>query len=321
MNLASIKAKNTNLKSLVQGLPHAINLPHLPSIKRSLRKSGRSSVRTSVTSLLGSAPGDGQTHDNFALRFSHKEVTLPDLLALPPQVCQQEWLANHLHSLTENLNLIHAVVKTSCDLSHNNLVNNRLAQPSSTWIGSKRRRESDTVLAEIYSASHRQMQGKETRFTRSQSVTQAAGPSASDLFDSAFTYTYDAGNRSKDDHFLDDPAPLGQTCKRVPESFLVARYLAEANSLLRNPAYFPTKYGVAFPEDFRRICKYVYKMLYRVFEHVYYKHFGELRGFAVLAASVVAPPHRPSRAQAPRGPHGSQGLPEICLGQAILLPG
>ncbi|CAI2731193.1 unnamed protein product [Schistosoma spindalis] len=46
---------------------------------------------------------------------------------------------------------------------------------------------------------------------------------------------------------------------------------------LENEAIFPSKIGAPFPRDFLNVVKVILKRLFRVYAHIYYQHFSEVR--------------------------------------------
>ncbi|KAH8858868.1 MOB kinase activator 1B [Schistosoma japonicum] len=46
---------------------------------------------------------------------------------------------------------------------------------------------------------------------------------------------------------------------------------------LENEAIFPSKIGAPFPRDFLNVVKVILKRLFRVYAHIYYQHFTEVR--------------------------------------------
>lgn len=66
-------------------------------------------------------------------------------------------------------------------------------------------------------------------------------------------------------------APKRLTRLSAPE--YVDNLLGWIQSIIDDEAYFPSKLGVAFPRNFSKIAKDVFRRLFRVYAHIYNSHF------------------------------------------------
>lgn len=72
----------------------------------------------------------------------------------------------------------------------------------------------------------------------------------------------------------------GQTVKK-PLKYSAPHYInclmVWIQKQLENEAIFPSKIGAPFPRDFLNVVKVILKRLFRVYAHIYYQHFSEVR--------------------------------------------
>jgi len=70
---------------------------------------------------------------------------------------------------------------------------------------------------------------------------------------------------------------------RLPAPTYISCLLAWTSSHLSNPNLFPTAPGVAFPDNFEKTVRQIFKRLYRIYAHIYCHHYGVVRGLGLEA--------------------------------------
>ncbi|MES1907837.1 MAG: hypothetical protein MHM6MM_000877 [Cercozoa sp. M6MM] len=55
------------------------------------------------------------------------------------------------------------------------------------------------------------------------------------------------------------------------------------DEIISNPDIFPVEEGASFPSSFKKIVKHIFKRLFRMYAHIYYSHFEEVRSIGAEA--------------------------------------
>lgn len=70
---------------------------------------------------------------------------------------------------------------------------------------------------------------------------------------------------------------------RVAAPVYIDNLLNWANDQISDPSLFPVDDTAKFPRDFKKQVKVIYKRLFRMYAHIYYSHFEQIRGIGANA--------------------------------------